>query len=495
MVGDSLADTGAGVQEGDVLAGKYRVERVLGVGGMGVVVAAHHIQLDEKVALKFLLPEAVKNAEALARFEREARAAVKIKSEHVARVSDVGKLDNGAPYMVMEYLEGGDLSGLLQKQGKLPVDQAVAFVLQAAEAIAEAHSLGIVHRDLKPSNLFCIRRRDGQSSIKVLDFGISKLTSSAGGGSASKDMGMTKTTAVVGSPVYMSPEQMQSSKGVDHRTDIWSMGIILYELLSGRVPFEADTVTELAVLICTEPVPPIGAEALALPPGLEQVVLRCLEKSRDKRHQTISDLAEALSPFAPPRARLSIERIHGMLGPPSASASSPSLPEPAPAPALATSVRKSGSTVAEWQSDSATRKHGGKATIGIAVAAGVAVLVGGLALMRKSPAPAPAPAAAQVPAATPAAAASAAPVVTKVAEAPPEPSTPPPTASAATPAASPAAAQTAPASPASARHAAPGQAHPAAATSAPAAASKSHSCNPPYFFDAQGNRVFKTECL
>jgi serine/threonine-protein kinase len=504
MVGDSLADTGAGVQEGDVLAGKYRVERVLGVGGMGVVVAAHHIQLDEKVALKFLLPEAVKNAEALARFEREARAAVKIKSEHVARVSDVGKLENGAPYMVMEYLEGGDLSGLLQKQGKLPVDQAVSFVLQAGEAIAEAHSLGIVHRDLKPSNLFCIRRRDGQFSIKVLDFGISKLTSSPGGGSASKDMGMTKTTAVVGSPVYMSPEQMQSSKGVDHRTDIWSMGIILYELLSGRVPFEADTVTELAVLICTEPVPPMGAAELGLPPGLEQVVLHCLEKSRDKRHQTISDLAEALSPFAPPRARLSIERIHGMLGPPSVSASSPSLPEPAPAPApapapvLATSAHKSGSTVAEWHSDTATRKHGGKATIGIAVAAGVAVLLGGVALIRKSPAPAPAPAAAQLPVATPASVASAAPVATKATEAPPQPASPPPTASAA-PVASPAAplaAQAAPASPPAAHHvASPAAGHPAAAASASAATGKSHSCNPPYFFDAQGNRVFKTECL
>jgi serine/threonine-protein kinase len=498
-VGDSLHDTGAGVQEGDVLAGKYRVEAVLGVGGMGVVVAAHHLQLDEKVALKFLLPEAVRSPEALARFEREARAAVKIKSEHVARVSDVGKLDSGAPYMVMEYLDGGDLSSMLQKQGKLPADQAVAFVLQAGEAIAEAHSLGIVHRDLKPSNLFCIRRRDGQLSIKVLDFGISKITSSPGGGSASKDMGMTKTTAVVGSPVYMSPEQMQSSKGVDHRTDIWSIGIILYELLSGRVPFEADTVTELAVLIVTEPVPPMGAVALGLPPGLEQVVLRCLEKSRDRRYQNISDLAEALAPFAPPRARLSIERIHGTLGPPSAPASSPMLPEPTPAPVLATSVRKSGSTVAEWQSDSAARKHGSRATIGVAVAAGVAVLVGAVALLRRSPAPAAATVAVSVPtAAAPAAAAA----TKAAAEAPLQVASPPlsaPTASAAPPvvaASAPAVAvQTSPASPPAAHHPAAGAAHPPPATSASAGPGKGHSCNPPYYFDAQGNRVFKTECL
>jgi serine/threonine-protein kinase len=499
MVGDSVHDTGAGVQEGDVLAGKYRVERVLGVGGMGVVVSAHHIQLDEKVALKFLLPEAVKNAEALARFEREARAAVKIKSEHVARVSDVGKLDNGAPYMVMEYLEGGDLSGLLQKQGKLKSEQAVDFVLQAGEAIAEAHSLGIVHRDLKPSNLFCIRRRDGQLSIKVLDFGISKLTSAGAAGSGSRDMGMTKTTSVVGSPVYMSPEQMQSSKGVDHRTDIWAIGVILYELLSARVPFEADTVTELAVKIVTEPVPPIGATALGLPPGLEQVVLRCLDKSRDKRFQNISDLAEALSPFASARARISIERIQGMLGPPSA-ASPPSSDALAAAPVLATSVRRSGSTVAEWQSDSASRKHGNRTAIGIAAAAGVLVVVGAVALLRRSPAQAPAPAAA--PAAVAASTAAATPAATKAAEAPPEappptpvPSPAPQAATSATAAAVPAGVQAAPAPvPAAHRATAPAP-HPAAAASASAAPSKAHSCNPPYYFDAQGNRVFKTECL
>ncbi|MGH7270161.1 MAG: serine/threonine protein kinase, partial [Polyangiaceae bacterium] len=198
-----------GVQAGDVLAGKYRVEQVLGVGGMGVVVAAHHLQLDEKVALKFLLPHALTNAEAMARFEREARAAVKIKSEHVARVSDVGKLENGSPYMVMEYLEGTDLAGWLEKRGALSIEEAVEFVLQACEAIAEAHALGIVHRDLKPANLFCVRRADGRLSIKVLDFGISKVTK---GGI--QDVSMTRTTAIMGSPLYMSPEQMQSSKQV-----------------------------------------------------------------------------------------------------------------------------------------------------------------------------------------------------------------------------------------------------------------------------------------
>src|SRR3954454_18638740 len=219
------------IAEGRVLAGKYRIERVLGRGGMGVVVAAHHIHLDEKVAIKFLLPEAVANAEVLGRFVREARAAVRIKSEHVARVSDVGTLEGGEPYMVMEYLEGSDLAEWLLQRGALPVEQAVEFLLQASEAIAEAHALGIVHRDLKPANLFVVRRADGLLSIKVLDFGISKVTDASMAAGAA-----TSTLALMGSPLYMSPEQMESARTADARSDIWSLGVILYELLTGACP-------------------------------------------------------------------------------------------------------------------------------------------------------------------------------------------------------------------------------------------------------------------
>ena len=274
-------DLEIGVVPGAVLAGKYRVERVLGVGGMGVVVAAHHLQLDEKVALKFLLPGAIRSSESVARFVREARAAVRIKSEHVARVIDVGQLDNGSPYMVMEYLEGGDLSAWLRQRGAMPAQQAVDFVLQACEAIAEAHALGIVHRDLKPANLFCIRRADGHLSIKVLDFGISKVTTP---GAQGHDM--TRTNALVGSPLYMSPEHLQTSKGVDVRTDIWSLGVILYELLSNRTPFPAESVTELAIKVATEPPIPLRELAPDAPTGLEQVLARCLEKDRVRRFQT-----------------------------------------------------------------------------------------------------------------------------------------------------------------------------------------------------------------
>jgi eukaryotic-like serine/threonine-protein kinase len=299
-----------GVHEGDVIAGKYRVDKILGQGGMGVVVAAHHMQLDTRVALKFLLPEALHNPEAVGRFVREARAAVRIMSEHVARVIDVGTLENGAPYMVMEYLEGGDLAGWLQQRGALPIEQAVEFVLQACVAVADAHALGIVHRDLKPANLFCVRRSDGQLSIKVLDFGISKLTDMTGTGPSPA---MTKTSAMMGSPLYMSPEQMQSSKGVDARTDIWALGVVLFELIAGRPPFQADTLTELVIKIATEPPPPLRSFRPDVPAGLEAVVVKCLTKDVRQRYPNVGELAVALLPFAPKRAKGSVERISGIL--------------------------------------------------------------------------------------------------------------------------------------------------------------------------------------
>lgn len=296
----------AGVSRGQLLAGKYRVEQVLGVGGMGAVVAAHHLQLDTKVAIKFLLPQTLGNRDAVARFAREARAAVKIKSEHVARVLDVGTLEDGAPYMVMEYLQGADLSALLRDRGPLPVPEAIDFVLQASEAIAEAHSLGIVHRDLKPANLFCIRTADGRPSIKVLDFGISKM--SAGAETASHGV-MTQTSAVMGSPFYMSPEQMVETRDVDARTDIWALGVILYELLAGKVPFSGETVPEVCARIAARSPPPLRDLRADVPAELEAVVSKCLEKDRQQRYRDIAELAAALFPFAPPRAWPSVERI------------------------------------------------------------------------------------------------------------------------------------------------------------------------------------------
>jgi serine/threonine-protein kinase len=298
----------AGVREGDILAGKYRIDKILGIGGMGVVVAAHHIHLDDRVAIKFLLPDALANRETVARFAREAQAAVKIKSEHVARVADVGTLDNGAPYMVMEYLDGGDLANWLEKRGAMPVEQAAEFLLQACEAIAEAHALGIVHRDLKPANLFVVKRPDGGLSVKVLDFGISKRT-----GLGASEAGMTRTTAVMGSPLYMSPEQMQSSKDTDPRSDIWALGIILYELITGDAPFVADTMPELVLKIVSSPPPLLRTKRPDAPVALEQIILKCVEKDRSKRYQNVAEFAAALVDYAPKRARVSVERIAGVM--------------------------------------------------------------------------------------------------------------------------------------------------------------------------------------
>jgi serine/threonine protein kinase len=295
-----------GIRRGDIIAGKYRVDWVLGTGSTGVVLAAYHLNLHERVAIKLLLPEALSNPEAVKRFEREARSAVKIKSEHVARVIDVGSLDEGAPYIVMEHLQGEDLAARLGRTGPLPIEEAVDFVLQACEAIAEAHGLGIVHRDLKPANLFCVRTSDDHATIKVLDFGISKVLDSAGLHAPGE---MTRTSVVVGSPFYMSPEQMQAPRTVDARTDIWAIGVILYELITGNVPFPGETLPQIAVRVAKSPPPMLRVIRPEVPAGLDSVIERCLEKSPKKRYKSVADLAAALGRFGPRKALSSVDRI------------------------------------------------------------------------------------------------------------------------------------------------------------------------------------------
>ncbi len=320
--------TGLDISEGSILAGKYRVERLLGQGGMGMVLAAHHLQLDERVAIKLMLPEAAQSAEAVARFVREARAAAKIRSEHVARVSDVGTLENGQPFMVMEYLEGTDLGGLLAQRGRLTVEDATGHLLQAVEAVAEAHALGIVHRDLKPGNLFVTRRRDGSPLVKVLDFGISKVS----GPQSGTDSARTKTSALMGSPLYMSPEQMTSSRDVDARSDVWALGVILFELVTGEPPFNGETLPQVCGLVLQGPTPSLLERVPDLPPALEAVIQRCLAKSPAERYPSVAELAHALLPFAPRRAAVSVERISRVLQPnPSEWSEPPPSHEPAPA--------------------------------------------------------------------------------------------------------------------------------------------------------------------
>jgi serine/threonine-protein kinase len=314
--------------EGEILAGKYRVEKVLGKGGMGVVVAAQHIHLRQRFAIKFLLPDAT--PEVVSRFLREARAAVRLKSEHVARVSDVGELEGGAPFMVMEYLEGNDLSQVLKKRGPLPIEDAVDYLLQACEAIAEAHQLGIVHRDLKPANLFLSKGADGSPVVKVLDFGISK---DAGAEGAEEEMQLTRTRAVLGSPYYMAPEQMKSTRNVDARADIWSLGIILYQLLTKKVPYKADSFVGLCIMVVNEPPPPPTLHRPDLPPALEAAILHALEKKPDERYPNVAAFAAAIAPFGRAAALLSAERIARMQGAPMPSIERPTSNSIAPPPA------------------------------------------------------------------------------------------------------------------------------------------------------------------
>jgi serine/threonine-protein kinase len=294
------------VRAGDVLAGKYRVERTLGSGGMGFVVEATHLQLGERAAIKFLHEDAVKVPALVERFAREARAMIRIKSEHIARVFDVGELADGCPYMVMEMLEGKDLAQLVAEHGRLPVPEAVDYVLQACEAIAEAHALGIVHRDLKPANLFLTHRADGTAAVKVLDFGISKVALAGATGPA---MNLTKTATSLGSPYYMAPEQIASARGVDARADIWSIGALLHELVTGTLAFEADTLAHLQYkILWEEPVP------LLLGPGeppraLEAAISRCLRKKPEERYPDVAELAEAIAPLGTREAQRSAERI------------------------------------------------------------------------------------------------------------------------------------------------------------------------------------------
>jgi serine/threonine protein kinase len=288
---------------GQVLAGKYRVEHVLGVGGMGVVVAATHMHLGQKVALKLMLPEMLARPALAERFGREARAAASLRSAHAAHVFDVGVLDTGVPYMVMEFLEGSDLASILLARGPLPVEMAVDCVLQACDAVAEAHSLGIVHRDLKPGNLFLTRRNDGRALVKVLDFGISKQTTTPA------ELSITRTTEVIGSPNYMSPEQFRAARGVDTRSDIWSLGVILHELLSGGVPFVAENFNELVLKVLQEPPLPLSTLTPGATPDLARIVNRCLEKDPAHRFATVAELAAALAPFAPADTRELAVRI------------------------------------------------------------------------------------------------------------------------------------------------------------------------------------------
>jgi serine/threonine-protein kinase len=299
---------------GDRIAGKYVVERVLKRGGMGVVLAARHAELSQPVAIKVLLPELSSDASMVTRFLREGRAVSALRSDHVVRVHDVGRLEGGTPYLVMEMLHGSDLDRRVRKSGPLPWQEAVGYVMQVCEALVEAHALGIVHRDLKPSNLFLVELPSGVSTVKVLDFGISKadgLDAPLGDGH-----GITTTEAVLGSPTFMAPEQVKSAKYVDARADIWSLGLVLYFLITGKLAFDAETLGSYLLKILQDPPIPIRSLRPDVPEELAQVIHRCIEKDPALRFPTAVDLRAALAPFAPFAAHVSgmyaAARVTGM---------------------------------------------------------------------------------------------------------------------------------------------------------------------------------------
>jgi serine/threonine-protein kinase len=278
------------LRSGEVLARKYKITDFLGRGGMGLVYAGVELSSATPVAVKLPRREIRNRKKALARFQQESRAATRLRGPNVVKVMEVAELGDGTPFIVMELLVGKDLASELDVRGALPVAEAVGYVLQAASGVAEAHAAGIIHRDLKPHNLFLVDEPGGRV-VKVLDFGISKL----GGAEAPR---VTTTNARLGTPLYVSPEQLVSAKYVDQRSDIWSLGVILYELLTGTLPFEGQTAIAVAAAIQTIEPPPPSARRPGLPAGLERVVMKALAKKAEERFQTVADFARELAPFA-----------------------------------------------------------------------------------------------------------------------------------------------------------------------------------------------------
>lgn len=323
--------TGAGT----VLDGRFEILSTLGNGAMSVVVAARHLQLRQTVAIKLLRPEYASYPDVVTRFLREARAAACLRNEHVVSVTDVGMLATGVPYLVMEHLDGTDLAAHLATQGPVPVDQAVEYIFQVLEALADAHRAGIIHRDIKPANLLLTRREDGSALVKVLDFGVSKLT-----GPEYTAHGLTMQSPLLGSPAYMSPEQIRNASDVDVRTDIWSVGVVLYELITGTLPFAGRTASDLVASICAPQPTPISGLISRAPIELVGVIGRCVHKSREGRFDSVQELARALVPFVrTASAQVSVDRVLGIASAPRPVARDITAPTTQPPLSGATTVR------------------------------------------------------------------------------------------------------------------------------------------------------------
>jgi serine/threonine-protein kinase len=324
MSGDSVLPRLPG--PGDIVDGKYEIVGVVGRGGMGVVFEAVHKRLRQRVALKMLHPHVTGEPGVMERFEREARAAGQLLSPNIARVLDVETSNTGLPFIVMEFLEGRDLQDELETKKQLPIDEAVGYVLQACSAMREAHALGIIHRDLKPANIFLCPTPDGPV-IKILDFGISKITTEVDGR-------LTAAMTTLGSPIYMSPEQLRGASEVDARTDLWSLGVVLYELLAGQPPYSG-TLTAVTAAIIADAPPRLATFRDDVPPELEAVVGKALQKFAVNRFPNAESMAEALLPFA---SDASARRLHARLSTAPAPPSSRRAPKASPGSAESMTV-------------------------------------------------------------------------------------------------------------------------------------------------------------
>lgn len=289
-----------------MLAQRFRIERLLGAGGMGAVLEATRLETGQRVAVKLLLESGEAHPEARARFEREAKLAARLESAHVVSILDFDRTSSGLPFIVMERLEGRDLAELLHAEGALPIERAVDLIAEACLGVGAAHAAGLVHRDLKPSNLFLAELSDGTEVVKVLDFGLSKALDSA-------DPALTASAASFGTPQYMAPEQIQSTKHVDARCDQHALGMILYELVTGRPAYAAETAGAIYVAICTHPPPKASAARDGVPAGLDAAITRALSKAPSERFADLGSFLEAIAPFGSAVAARAAVELRRML--------------------------------------------------------------------------------------------------------------------------------------------------------------------------------------
>jgi serine/threonine protein kinase len=408
---------------GSILDDKYRIVRELGTGGMGAVYEGENLRIRRRVAIKLLHASVSSQAEAVKRFEREAEAAARIGSDHICDVIDLGLLPDGTRYMVMEYLDGETLGARIKRSGRMGPLMSIPIMIQVLDALGAAHAAGIIHRDLKPDNIFILPQKNGINDfVKILDFGVSKFTMN------SEEMNMTRAGAVVGTPYYMSPEQARGTSAVDARSDVYALGVLLYQASTGQVPFQAQTFNELLFKIVLEPAPPPQQYAPDLDPEFAAIIQKAMAREPAQRYQSCAEFRDALvtwmstrvgyvaMPSANPGARpVTVPPGGGLLRPPTPSGqmvsplhqsqppwavvSGAGTPPPG---ALGTSGTQPPQTANAWGNASGVGQPARPSRSGLAVGVITAVAIalvggGGLALFFMKAKPGPAPVAATQP--------------------------------------------------------------------------------------------------